>query len=296
MARTDNALIVAAVDGTEPSLRALDWAAREARLLGRKLRVVHAFDWPLHYRVPRGLPGFDIDEFARRVVHEAVDRVREREPEVEAEALHIVGTVGPTLLQQSENAHLIVAGSRGLSGLRAVVLGSVGVQLAALAECPAVIVPDRDPGAETGRVVVGVDGSPSALAATDRAFVEAEARRATLRAVAVAGSASHGVFAALETPEGPGSPEREAAVAEARRRLSESLAGQRERHPGVYVEEEVLPGHPAEVLIDESEYADLVVVGSRGRGGFTGMLLGSVSQTLLSHSHCPVMVVHAAKS
>lgn len=300
MPGVNSGLIVAAVDDTDASRRALDWAAREARLLRRRLRVVHAFDWPLRQRVPHSARGFDLDEFAlddyaRRVVHEAVDRVREREPEVEVDALHVVGAVAPTLLQQSEGAHLIVAGSRGLSGVRAVVLGSVGLQLAALAECPAVIVPDRETGAPTGRVVVGVDGSPAALAAADRAFAAADARRATLRAVAVAGRSSHGVFAAMEAPEVLNDPERAAALAEARRRLSESLAGLRERHPDVHVEEEVLTGHPAEVLIAESHYADLVVVGSRGRGGFTGMLLGSVSQTLLTHTYCPVMVVHARK-
>ncbi|KUP95350.1 universal stress protein, partial [Thermobifida cellulosilytica] len=192
-------------------------------------------------------------------------------------------------------AYLLVAGSRGLSGLRAVLLGSVGTQLAALADCPVVIVPDRELGASTGRVVVGVDGSPSALAAAERAFTEADARRATLRAVAVSSRSSHAVFAAMEAPAPSDDPDRAAALAETRRRLSESLAGLREHHPDVYVEEEVLIGHPAETLIAESEYADLVVVGSRGRGGFTGLLLGSVSQTLLTHAYCPVMVVHAKK-
>lgn len=295
MSTPSSGLIVAAVDESEGSLRALDWAAQEARLWGRKLRVVHVVDHPFRKRASRDAEGGTAESHARQLVHEAVERVRKREPDVEVDALHVVGAPGPTLVQQSEGAHVIVAGSRGLAGLRAVLLGSVGIQLAALAECPAVIVPDREERTLTNRVVVGVDGSPAAWAAAERAFAEAAARQATVRTVAVASRASHGVFAALETPDAEGTPEQGAALAKARRFLSESLAGHRERYPDVPVEEEVVVGHPAEVLVTESQHADLVVVGSRGRGGFTGMLLGSVSQTVLTHAWCPVMVVHAEK-
>ena len=144
MSTPSSGLIVAAVDESEGSLRALDWAAQEARLWGRKLRVVHVVDHPFRKRASRDAEGGTAESHARQLVHEAVERVRKREPDVEVDALHVVGAPGPTLVQQSEGAHVIVAGSRGLAGLRAVLLGSVGIQLAALAECPAVIVPDRE--------------------------------------------------------------------------------------------------------------------------------------------------------
>lgn len=299
MAGNDNAPIMAAVDETGSSLRALDWAADEARLRGRKLRVVYAFDWPLYHGIPRGLPKFDTDEVARRVVLEAAERARQRVPQVQVEALHLVGAVGPTLVEQAEQAQLVVAGSRGLSGMRAAV-GSIGMQLAALAPCPVVIVPDRKPRAAAGRIVVGVDGSRAAAAAAEQAFAEAVNRRADLGVVTVFGRrAAHGFLDRLESlpPFGPfDAQEEETAMEEARRHLSESIAGQRAQHPEVRVSEKVSVGHPAEVLASESEHADLLVVGSRGLGGFTGMLLGSVSQTVLSHAYCPVMVVHAEQS
>ncbi|TDQ52291.1 universal stress protein [Actinorugispora endophytica] len=294
MAGNENAPIVAAVDETEGSGRALDWAVDQARLLRRRLRLVYAFDWPLYHSAPRGLPGFDLDEIARRVVRRAEERARGRAPELDVETAHVTGPVAPTLLVEARSAHTVVVGSRGLEGLRAVVVGSTGMQLTALAACPVVVVPDREPRPAVGRVVVGVDGSATARAAAGWAFAEASARGALLRAVTVHDRVSHGIFGPLEElPAGySGDPDEGAAWEEARRRLSESIAGLRELHPDVSLQEEVSTGHPAEVLTAESERADLLVVGSRGHGGFVGLLLGSVSQGVLSHSHCPVAVVH----
>ncbi|MFD0801619.1 universal stress protein, partial [Streptomonospora algeriensis] len=127
------------------------------------------------------------------------------------------------------------------------------------------------------------------------AFAAAAERGAEVRAVAAHGPFSHGRLGSFETPDryGPDSAEAAAAKEEARRLLSESLAGQREHYPQVAAEEVVTAGHPARVLLDAAEGADLLVVGTRGRGGFTGMLLGSVSQSVLTHSAVPVAVLHA---
>ncbi|MFC7331096.1 universal stress protein [Marinactinospora rubrisoli] len=297
MARSTMAPLVAAVDGSEGSLRALDWAVDEARLRGRRLRVVHAFTW-----LTSGVPAevvqrYDLATMARRIAEEARAHALARAPELDVEAAWPEGDPGDVLLEEAERAALVVVGSRGASRLGAVFLGSVGLQLAALAPCPLVVVPHLEPRPATGRVVAGLDGSAPARAAAEWAFDEAARRRATLHAVAVYGTASHGVFVSLETPPpGPGSPEERAAEEEARRELSESLAGLRARRPEVRAESAVIAGHPAHVLTTRSRTADLVVVGSRGRGGFAGMLLGSVSQTLLTHAACPVAVLHADAS
>ncbi|WP_026128370.1 universal stress protein [Nocardiopsis halophila] len=287
--------VTAAVDGTEASLRALDWAADEARLRGRRLRIVYAFDWPLYHRVPAGIPNFSVDDLARSIVEEARVRAEERVPGLRTEADFKVGDAAPVLLTEAARAELAVIGSRGLSRLGSLMLGSTGVELAASARCPVVVVPDREPEPPTGRVVLGVDGSQAAAAAAEWAFAAGGARGAALRALTAHGSFSHGRFGGSETPlhRGSEAAEFEAAAAEARRMLSESLAGLRERYPQVEVEESAVPGHPARVLIDASENADVLVVGSRGLGGFKGMLLGSVSQSLLTHGTVPTAVVRA---
>ncbi|MUL41543.1 universal stress protein [Streptomonospora sp. PA3] len=295
MSERADAPVLAAVDGTEASLRALDWAVDAALLRHRRLRAVYAFDWPNYHTVPAGIPDFSLDEFARRVVEHARDRVRERAPHLPVEADFVVGDAAPILLLEAAEAELAVIGSRGRSRINAVLLGSTGMELAATARCPVVVVPDRDPKPAADRIVVGVDGSASAAAAAAWAFAAAAERGAALRAVAAHGPFSSGRLGSFEAPVyyGFDSAEAAAAAEEARRRLSESLAGLRERFPQVAVEEAVTAGHPARVLADAAEDADLLVVGTRGRGGFAGMLMGSVSQSVLSHSPVPVAVLRA---
>ncbi|WP_017594154.1 universal stress protein [Nocardiopsis potens] len=295
MAAEEKAPIAAAVDGKRGSMRALDWAVEEARLQGRRLRIVHAFDWPLYHSTPHGLAGFDIEEYGRRITRDAEERAREHAPEVEVESVHITGDVAPVLLEESRRSELIAVGSRGLGTVGAVLIGSTALELLAFGSCPVAVVPDREPRPPAGRVTVGVDGSAPARAAAAWAFGAAAERGAELRAVTVPRRTTRARFGAPEEPtERTGDdPAVEAAEEEARRMLSESIAGERELHPGVRVEEAVEAGHAAEVLCARAEDADLLVVGTRGRGGFTGLLLGSVSQAVLAHSPCPVVAVRA---
>ncbi|MDT0304922.1 universal stress protein [Streptomonospora wellingtoniae] len=297
MGEETGAPVLAAVDGTEGSLRALDWAADEALRRGRRLRIVYAFDWPVYHTVPAGIPDFSMEDFARRVVEHARSRALERAPDLRTEAEFEVGDAAPILLLAAAEAELAVIGSRGRSRLRAVLLGSTGMELAATARCPVVVVPDREPKPDVGRVVVGLDGSPAARAAAAWSFATAAERGAALRAVTVHARVSSGRLGSLEVPARYAfdSAEEAAAAEEARRMQSESLAGRREHYPQVDVEEVVEGGHPARVLVDAAEDADLLVVGSRGREGFTGMLMGSVSQSVLSHSAVPVAVLRAEK-
>ncbi|WP_017557516.1 universal stress protein [Nocardiopsis baichengensis] len=266
--------LVAGVNGGEAAIRALDWAAAEADAHGLRLRIVYAFSWPLYHSLPTGLPEFDVDALGRRIVHQAEQRVRHARPGLETEAVHITGDPGTVLLGETRRASAVVLGSRGVRGLNAVLLGSVGLEVASLGACPVVVVPDRAAPRAAGRIVVGVDGSDHARHALDWALREAEVRGSVLRAVCV--------------PRGthPGADK------DAREVLAAELAGPRAQHPGVVVEESTPEGHAARALAASAEDADLLAVGSRGRGGFAGMLLGSVGQSLLAHSPVPVAVVH----
>jgi len=138
-----------------------------------------------------------------------------------------------------------------------------------------------------GPVVVGVDGSELSRLALDFAFEEAALRGVELVAVlAFSHPTAHGRGAML-----PPVYDLDAYEAEQRSLLAEAVAAVRDRHPGVPVSERVVRGSAAKVLVGESQAAQLVVVGARGRGGFKGLLLGSVSQAVLRHSASPLAIV-----
>ncbi|CAM3620051.1 universal stress protein [Nocardiopsis gilva] len=287
--------IVAAVDGGKSAARAADWAADEAQRQRRPLHIVHANEWPM-FHSSLGPAAEEMAHAARDIVSKARDRAHERAPDIAIEAHTVDGYSSAVLLEHSRHAHMLVSGTRRLSGLEALWMGSTGLELATQASCPVVLVPDIDPGQPRGIVSVGVDGSRAADAAAQQAFIAAAERGALLRVVCSYGPGSHGRFGPLEHAEltwHDASPEEASARAEAERLLSESIAGEREHHPDVRVEEVVLRALPERALISESHRADMVVVGARGRGGFAGLLLGSVSQKLVHHADCPVMIVRA---
>jgi nucleotide-binding universal stress UspA family protein len=159
---------------------------------------------------------------------------------------------------------------------------SVVLPLTAHAPCPVAVVPEPEHVTQQpAYFVVGVDGSPHSAAAVDVAFEEAALRGAVLRALYVWHPPLLGVL------------DEEAAVRECRRVLSETVAGRTATHPDVELHHEVVRGHPLQVLTEAAEHALGLVVGTRGHGGFTGMLLGSVSQGVLHHARCPVITVPA---
>lgn len=288
---TEQAPIVVGVDGSPSAKEALDWAAAEAAALHRPLRIVHGFIWPL-MRVPLGPAdvgpadgGFQAA--AERVLADAETRAGSAAPEVKVTTELVVGAAAPALLRQAEDAELVVVGSRGLGGFAGMVVGSVGVQLAAHAPCPVVVVrphpnPRPHPATPARRVVVGADGSELSAAAISFAFRAAAHRKAALTVVR-AWTAPVSIFPLLVVDQ---------VEAEERQQLEDALEAERHAFPDVDVEARLIRAdHPGRALVEESTTADLVVVGSRGRGGFAGMLLGSVSQALLQHAECPVAVV-----
>ncbi|MFI6935813.1 universal stress protein [Streptomyces sp. NPDC050287] len=279
--------IVVGVD-PDPSKRlALAWAVDEADRRGLPVRLVHAQGVPTGgYRTGEARPSWEewnrtLHEAGAETLKEAVAFVESRRPTVEVSTVLAEGEPAWVLREEARNASLVVVGSWHLSTRREMFTSaSVALPLSAHAPCPVVVVPDpehvtQDP----AYFVVGVDGSPHAAAAVDMAFEEAALRGAVLRALYV------------WHPPLLGVPDEDAAVRECRRVLSETVAGRTATHPGVELHHEVVLGHPVRVLTEASEHALGLVVGTRGHGGFTGMLLGSVSQGVLHHAHCPVIAV-----
>ncbi|WP_458249523.1 universal stress protein [Streptomyces sp. MAI_2237] len=287
-------LVVVGVDGSASSLAAVDAAAREARSREAGLRVVHAFVWPATHvplgSWPLGPPEGGMRHMVEHLVDEAVERAHKAAPEVEVSHVVVTGEPLTVLEAQSRAAELVVVGSRGMGGFVGLLVGSTAVHLVAHGRCPVLVV--REGPAADGPVVLGVDGSPAGEPAVEFAFAEAALRDTRLVAVHAWTTWNAPLppppDASLPYANPPG-----ALAAEEERLLFEALAGHRERYPEVEVEHRVVHGRTRETLIEASRSAQLTVVGARGRGGFAGLLLGSVSQALLHHAHCPVAVVRA---
>ncbi|KAB1147071.1 universal stress protein [Micromonospora sp. AMSO12t] len=276
-----NRPVVVGVDGSPASLLAAEHAARAAVLRSRPLHLVHGYLHPLGYGVPvnpydLGLPA--PTEEAQKMLETTAADLAERCPGLTVEVRQVAGGPGATLVEESRRAELVVVGSRGLGGFAGLLLGSVGTQVAAHAHCPVLVVrPAEEPIPVAGPVLVGVDGSEPAELAVGYAADEAARRGDGL------------VLLHVQPPDR--APADEATDTHAAELLATAAAAVRGSHPGLAVEERVLRAPKAEqALVEASGDAALVVVGSRGRGGFAGLLLGSVSQALVQHAHCPVLV------
>jgi nucleotide-binding universal stress UspA family protein len=281
--------VIVGVDGSEPSRAALRWAAQDAARRGAELVVVHAYDWRVvgaRMQVGGGYADA-MRENAERVVAAAVAEARSSRPSLAVTGRTTVGPAAAVLLDCTEDGDLIVVGSRGRGGFRSLVLGSVSQQVATHARGPVVVVRGRAAVGD-GPVVVGVDASPASSRTVGAAFHEAALRGAKLSVVSVVVEAT--------PPWGPDAAPYVDEVGQlqlesTRQRLAEEIAPWAEKFPDVPVDPAAVGGHPAEVLIDQSRHAALVVVGTRGHGGFDGLLLGAVSLQLIHHSDCPVLIV-----
>jgi nucleotide-binding universal stress UspA family protein len=256
--------------------------------------VVYAFLWPLTGMYlgpsPEGPAGGGLSNAADALLADAAEQARAAHPGLEVTSDLVVAAPAPVLVGLSREAALVVVGCRGLGSFAGMLLGSVGTQVSAHARCPVVVVRgETADAADRGQVVVGVDGSACAQVALGFAFEEAALRGSGLT-----------VLHAWTPPAMPGRDRRvrdtEASAIESvgERLLAVALAEWEGKYPGVTVRRQVVHTTPAKALVATSAGAELVVVGSRGRGGFAGLRLGSTSQTVLHHAACPVAVVHEA--
>ncbi|RMI12596.1 universal stress protein [Cellulomonas triticagri] len=299
-----DAEVLVGVDGSAASMHALDWAAAEARTRRAPLHVVCSYTLPSFTAasLDGGYAALDdtaIQQGARAVLAEARQRVGEGDVAVTTTVA--TGDAAAVLVEMSRDASLAVVGTRGKGGFADRLLGTVSSTLPAHAYCPTVVVPLRDqrrggvvPADESTpvvrpvrRMIVGVDGSPQADLALRHAIAEAQAWGAELTAVAgVPVGTGSGVMAWL-----PATVDQTQILADVTEGLNVVVDRALADHPGTTVRRHVLDGTGAELLTEFSSATDLIVVGSRGRGGFTGLLLGSTSQAVLHHAACPVMVV-----
>lgn len=268
--------IVVGVDGTDAGRLAVEWAVGEARLRGSPVRIVTAFQ-------PTSLAGAAPVPLQRRF-DDAVAYAHDRLDAADVDAELVAGHPSRVLLAEARTAQLVVLGRRSGRLTGALTVERVTSWVAAHAACSVAVVRQDPMDGYPDRIVVGFDGSRSAAAALDAGLEEAELTGAVLDVVC------------CWQPGDYDSSERESAVAtaELRRRQLEwfrDAVGERARkHRGVYTTRHLVERSPAQELVERSRHAGLLVVGSRGRGASAGLLLGSVSQSLLRHSHCTLIV------
>lgn len=285
--------VVAGVDGSTSSTQAVRWAARQAALWGCSLRLVHAHTGPwIHKPEVAGQPG----AYRQALLNLGYDWLRDATdvaagvaPDVAVGTELTASTPARLLIRESERARVVVVGARGIGGFTGLMLGSAAAALGAHAHCPVAVV--RDPGAageppRSGPVVLGVDGSAASETAIAFAYEAASLRGVPLIAVHAWSDVSIPASFVPMPPtfNWPLIDEDE------RRLLAQRLAGWQEKYPDVQVHRVVTEGRPAYSLLQAAQDAQLIVVGSRGRGGLRGLLLGSTSQALLQHAPCTVVI------
>ncbi|MEO3890939.1 universal stress protein [Nonomuraea sp. B5E05] len=270
--------IIAGVDGSRAALAAVLWAADVAARRACDLRIIHVMAPPVHGGKPYERP---LDDAAReegeRMLAEAAALATESRKDVHVSSELLYGHTTEILRAQAVEAEAIVVGSRGLDGFPGLLLGSVGLGLAGHVAGPVVVVHGA-PAIVQGEIVAGLNPDDAVHPALDYAFEEAQARGARLR-----------VVHAWDMPSSR--PDQEIITQAQQERARSVLAPWTNRHPRVEVTVSVVRGNPVAALCEASARADLVVVGSRGRGVIRSAVLGSVSHGVLHYASCPVAVV-----
>ncbi|MFJ9863856.1 universal stress protein [Streptomyces sp. NPDC101165] len=283
--------LVVGVDGSDSSLLAVDWAVDEAALHGLPLRLVHASLWERYEgarpSLSTGRPAEKV--MAQHIIASCTERARLRNPEVKASGEVLPDDAVSVLLRAGPESFALVTGSRGRGEIAGLLLGSVGLAVAARATCPVVVVrgAERNRRGTVGRVVVGVGDPSTGTGAVRFAVREAEARDCALTAVrAWRSPAQEPVDHMMIADDAARLREERASTG-----LAEALREAVREHPRVDVHRKPVEGPAHRVLLEESTEADLVVVGAVRRHGHVGLQLGRTAHTLLHHSQCPVVVV-----
>ncbi|MFF1697800.1 universal stress protein [Streptomyces sp. NPDC058257] len=283
--------VVVAVDGSAGGDHALEWALTAARLRRAPLRIVHVRQYAMPSADGPYLPPVDHSPDADPVT-ERVRAALEGRPELPPLTIEVVdGAPGPDIPRLGDEARLLVVGSRGRGGFVSLLLGSNGLACARDAACPVVVVRPDDERTESAEpsVVLGLDALSPHEDTIGLAFAEAALRGAKLRAVCACPGP---VLAYTATGDFVTSAEAdEASVAQYAKLAAEQLAPFKERYPKVNVEQEILSGDAAALLVEASRDADLVVVGRHRNRRLLGRLLGSVTNAVLLHAQGAVAVV-----
>jgi nucleotide-binding universal stress UspA family protein len=283
--------LIVGVDGSDGCLSAVDWAVDEAARHGLPLRLVHASLWERYEgitpSVGRDRPSEQV--MADHIVASAAERAMRRDPDVKVSTDVVPAEAADALLREGDNATAVITGSRGRGELKGLLLGSVGLAVAARARCPVIVVRgDRAGLAGTHeRILLGVGDPETSAEAARFAFHEAEVRGCALDVVRAWRRPAHEAAGTAAPAEAPDRHHEEPTGA----RLDELLGALADGHPDVRVRRTTVEGPAGEVLVHRSAAADLVIVGARRRQGRFGLQVGRVAHRLLHHAQCPVAVV-----
>lgn len=288
-ARSERQTIVVGIDNSSATDSVLIWSIDKARTRRLPLRLVSAYRWPILNPWGVRLTGIEdperaaLRQAADHLMENTVEKARKLAPDVVIDAAVVDGDPVTVLLAEADSAALLVLGSRRLAAIGSFLLGSVATAVAARASCPVVVLrgPDGNPDEAPG-VVVGVDGSESSQAVLGFAFDFASRHKLALHPILCW---PEDLLAATKWRPPQPAPE------QAERWLAETTAGWTEQYPEVAVHASVYRDHPVSGLVTASETQSLLVVGAHGHESLLDSLLGSVSQGVLHHAHCPVAVV-----
>lgn len=284
--------LIVGVDGSDPSLRALDWAVTEASVHGVPLRIVYGSLWDHYASVAPGFGTDGTDSPGGRVpAGQVVDAAAERAAHL-ARDLPVTTDVpaedpAAALVREGRDAFAVVVGDRGRGRLAGLLLGSTTLAVAGRAECPVVVVRGPEDRPWVARVVLGVENAGGSAAATAFALGEATAHDTELVALHAWRRPAPDLPGALYAADDGSAPEAHAAA----RELEEALAAPAEEYPEVTVRTQVPEGRARTALLAAVRPGDLLVVGARRRHGTLGLQLGPVNHALLHHAPCPVAIV-----
>lgn len=309
-AQQTNLGIVVGVDGSPCSHTAVEWAARDAQMRNVALRVVQVVPpvitapegWAFEYSRFQEAQKREIVEHSYLVAqaHQIVEQAHKvaleasssgRAAQITGEVLH--GQIVPTLANISRQVAMVVLGYRGQGAVAGALLGSVSSSLVRHAHGPVAVIPEEPRPARPPHapVVVGIDGSPTSGLAAEIAFDEASRRGVDL--VALHAWSDMGP---LDFPRLNWAPiEWRNLEDEQEKMLARRLSGWQDRYPDVVVHKVVVCDRPAPRLLELAQTAQLVVVGSHGRGGFPGMHLGSVSRAVVNSGQAPVIILRLVR-
>ncbi|WP_446664169.1 universal stress protein [Flexivirga sp. B27] len=278
--------VVVGIDTSTSSMTALDWAADYALSTHSPVHLVHGFshDRPdLVFNM--GAEPEKLYAAGERVLTRGRNRVLLKDTAARVTTSHPDGYPAAALVRASAHAKLVVLGSHGDSMLHISSLGETAHQVAAHAKCPVAVIRKEADSAAYGRITAGVDRSPHSRKALGWAFEEAARTQSDLRVI-------HIWQPDDAKDPGLGSADWQSYMATARSQIEAAVADQKQQHPSVKVQTELVDGNPTRTLVEKSHDSDMVVIGARGIGGFEGLTLGRVAVDLLSHATSPVLIMH----